>query len=71
MIRQLATIASEAKLSAMKFLLGAAIGIGVTASYFGYSKWGLQTVVVPIFVYGIIWALKRELGVFGICLNLD
>jgi len=55
----------------MKFLLGAAIGIGVTASYFGYSKWGLQTVVVPIFVYGIIWALKRELGVFGICLNLD
>jgi len=69
-IRNLPEIVSEAKLLAMMILFGAAIAVGVTASYLGHPEWG-SDVVISIFPIVLIWAIKRDMGAFGVFLNSD
>ena len=62
---------SQAKSYAMQLILIGTLFIGISFSYFGRPEQGTAIVVAVFVSEGLIFALKRELGIFGILLGTD
>jgi hypothetical protein len=69
-LREIANIVSQGKLYAIFSILFFSLGAGLLFSDLGYPEFGLSP-AFPGLVFGVIYAIKREMGIFGGLIDLD
>lgn len=67
-IRELIEFLPKAKAKAVMAVILGTTFIAVLLSLNGQSEKGLK-IVIPVFISGIIYGVKRELGLFGLLLR--
>jgi hypothetical protein len=71
MLKALVEAAARGKLLAVQIILIGALAVGVMLSLAGKPEQA-ASIIVPVFITeGLLFAIKRELGVFGLPLSFE